>query len=81
MDKCSQETRLSSKLSANAGHGVEVEAEVVDGVEGEAQGFLRDEKMAEVGAGVAAADEAGAGGVDGALVFGVFDALDVHADC
>jgi hypothetical protein len=71
---------LHSQFVADAGHEVEVEAEVVDGVEGGAQGLFGYEEVAEVGAGVAAADLAGAGGVDGALVVGVFEALDVHAD-
>ena len=72
--------KLFREISADAGHGVEVEGEVVDGVEGCAEGLAGDEEVAQVGAGVAAADEAGACGVDGGGVFGVFEALDVHAD-
>src|ERR1035438_6300203 len=68
------------KFTTDAGHDVEVEAEVVDGVERRAQRLLRDEEVAQVGAGVALADHAGACGVDGSLVLSVLDALDVHAD-
>src|ERR1035441_8325041 len=41
------------KFTTDAGHGVQVEAEVVDGVERRAQRLLRDEEVAQVGAGVA----------------------------
>src|ERR1035441_3488625 len=46
----------TGKFASDAGHGAQVEAEVVDGVERRAQRLLRDEEVAQVGSGVALAD-------------------------
>ena len=64
---------------AEAGHGVEVEGEVVDGTEGAAEGFAGVHEVAEIGAGVALAGGAGAVGVGREGVVGEAAVFDVHA--
>ncbi len=54
--------------------------EIVDRVEGCTEGLAGDEEVPEVGARVASAGEAEAGGVDRSGIGLVFFALDVHAD-
>ena len=60
-------------------HDGEVVGEIVDGVEGRGERLAGLHEMAQIGAGVAAADGTGTGWIGRGLVFGKLFVLDVEA--
>src|SRR5271154_956950 len=64
---------------ANFAHHVKVKVDVVVGVQDRAKQFIRKEKMAQIGARIAAANGAAAGLVDWPEILGVAGVFDQHA--